>query len=78
MTATPLLSVRNLRKTFPIRKGLLAPRQFKVAVESVSFDIPPGHTLALVGESGSGKTTVGMMVLDLLALTTDAELPEAA
>jgi hypothetical protein len=33
MTATPLVSVRNLRKEFPVRKGLLGPRQVKVAVE---------------------------------------------
>lgn len=66
---TPLLSVRNLRKEFPGRGGWFGKRAPKVAVEDVSFEIPPGRTLALVGESGSGKTTVGLMLLDLLPPT---------
>jgi ABC-type oligopeptide transport system ATPase subunit len=66
---TPLLSVRDLKQYFPVRRGLLAPREWKKAVDGVSFDIPKGQTLALVGESGSGKTTVGLMVLDLLPPT---------
>jgi ABC-type oligopeptide transport system ATPase subunit len=64
-----LLSVRDLKKYFPVRRGLLAAKEWKKAVDGVSFDIPKGRTLALVGESGSGKTTVGMMVLDLLPRT---------
>lgn len=64
-----LLSVRDLKKYFPMRRGLLAAKEWKKAVDGVSFDIPKGRTLALVGESGSGKTTVGMMVLDLLPPT---------
>ena len=73
MTDVPLLSVRNLKKYFPIRKGLFAPREYKRAVDDVSFDIARGQTLALVGESGSGKSTVGLMLLDLLA-PTDGEI----
>ncbi|MCS6775078.1 MAG: ATP-binding cassette domain-containing protein [Chloroherpetonaceae bacterium] len=69
MTATPLISVRNLVKEFPVRRGLFTKRQVKVAVDGVSFDIQQGTTFALVGESGSGKTTVGLMVLDLLPPT---------
>ena len=65
----PLVSVRNLKKYFPIRKGLFAPKAYKKAVDDVSFDIAPGQTLALVGESGSGKSTVGLMLLDLLEPT---------
>ncbi|MBN2499329.1 MAG: ATP-binding cassette domain-containing protein [Anaerolineales bacterium] len=60
-----LLEVRNLRKYFPIRKGLFdntAKRQVK-AVDDVSFFINKGETLGLVGESGSGKTTTGRTIL---------------
>jgi len=66
---TPLVSVHNLKKYFPIRKGLFAPKAYKRAVDDVSFDIGQGQTLALVGESGSGKSTVGLMLLDLLEPT---------
>ncbi|HZT42576.1 MAG TPA: ATP-binding cassette domain-containing protein [Chthonomonadaceae bacterium] len=66
----PLLSVRGLKKYFPVRRQMpFAPLQWKKAVDGVDFDILRGHTLALVGESGSGKSTVGLMLLDLLAPT---------
>jgi oligopeptide/dipeptide ABC transporter ATP-binding protein len=57
----PLLRVRDLRVTFPPRRGHPAI----TAVDGVSFDIWPGTTLGLVGESGSGKTTTGRAVLQL-------------
>lgn len=57
---TPLLSVKNLSKTFH-RNG-----QSVHAVDSVSFTINAGETWALVGESGSGKSTTGRLVLGLL------------
>ncbi len=66
----PLLAVRGLTKKFPLRKKLFAPPLWKTAVDDVSFDIARGQTLALVGESGSGKSTVGLMLLDLLAITS--------
>jgi ABC-type oligopeptide transport system ATPase subunit len=68
MSETPLLTVRNLRKHFPVKSGLFG-RDYKKAVDGVSFDVPEGKTLALVGESGSGKSTVGLMILDLLEPT---------
>ena len=61
-----LLTVKNLIKQFPVRKGLLGAKAYKTAVDNVSFDIDKGQTLALVGESGSGKSTVGLMLLGLL------------
>jgi peptide/nickel transport system ATP-binding protein len=65
--AAPLLSVQNLSVRFPIRSGLLqrATGNF-TAVDSVSFDIRAGETLALVGESGCGKTTTGKAIVQLL------------
>jgi ABC-type oligopeptide transport system ATPase subunit len=68
MSAQPLLSVRDLKKHFPQKTGLFS-RSWKKAVDGVSFDIPEGETLALVGESGCGKSTVGFMILDLMAPT---------
>lgn len=65
----PVVSVKNLRKEFPVRGGLFTPKEVKVAVDDVSFDIARGKTLALVGESGSGKSTVGLMLLGLLETT---------
>ncbi len=66
-----LLSVRNLRKHFPVRKGVLARVVAQVkAVDDVSFDIAPGETLGLVGESGCGKTTAGRSLLRLIEPTS--------
>ena len=66
-TSKVVLSVRDLKKWFPIRKGLFSRVVAHVqAVDGVSFDIHKGETLGLVGESGCGKTTVGRTVLRLL------------
>ncbi len=63
----PLLDVIDLKKHFPISKGLLSRDSGKVyAVDGVSFHINQGETLGLVGESGCGKSTVGRTVLRLL------------
>jgi oligopeptide/dipeptide ABC transporter ATP-binding protein len=69
--AQPLLSVRDLRKHFPVRRGFLSRTAGVVkAVDGVSFDIHPGETLGLVGESGCGKTTVGRSILRLTEPTS--------
>jgi oligopeptide/dipeptide ABC transporter ATP-binding protein len=63
----PLLSIRNLSKSFPIKRGLLGRTVGEVrAVDDVSFDIARGETLSLVGESGCGKTTTGRAILRLI------------
>jgi len=68
--AAPLLSVRELKVHFPIRKGLFKHTVAHVhAVDGVSLDIGAGRTLALVGESGCGKTTVGKSILQLIRPT---------
>jgi oligopeptide/dipeptide ABC transporter ATP-binding protein len=68
---TALLEVRDLRKYFPVRHGLLQREAGAVrAVDGVSFDLAPGETLGIVGESGCGKTTLGRLVLRLLEPTS--------
>ena len=67
----PLLRVRELRKYFQVRKGILSRTVGQVkAVDGVSFDLAPGETLGLVGESGCGKTTVGRSILRLIEPTS--------
>jgi oligopeptide/dipeptide ABC transporter ATP-binding protein len=62
----PVLEVRDLKKHFPVQKGLLQRAAGTVyAVDGVSFSIAQGETLGLVGESGCGKSTVGRTVLRL-------------
>ena len=62
-----LVSVRGLKKYFPITRGILIQREIGSvkAVDDVSFDIYKGETLGLVGESGCGKTTTGRTMLQL-------------
>ena len=57
--SAPLLSVRELRRWFPVkRSGLFSgERNWLKAVDGVSFDLERGETLGLVGESGCGKST---------------------
>lgn len=62
-----LVSVRRLRKHFPIKEGVLQRVGGHVrAVDDVSFDIRRGETVGLVGESGCGKTTLGRCISGLL------------
>jgi oligopeptide transport system ATP-binding protein len=64
---TALIEVKNLKKYFPITRGILFQRRIGdiKAVDDVSFEIHRGETLGLVGESGSGKTTIGRTLLRL-------------
>lgn len=61
-----LLEVKNLKKFFPIKGGILGKTVARVhAVDDVSFSMRHGETLGLVGESGCGKSTLGRSVLRL-------------
>ena len=65
-----LLEVNNLKKYFPITKGIFSKVVNWVrAVDDISFHIKSGETLGLVGESGCGKTTVSRVILRLLEPT---------
>ena len=67
----PLLEVKNLRKLFPIHRGLLRRVSGHVrAVDDISFYIDPGETLGLVGESGCGKTTAARCIVRAIQPTS--------
>jgi len=67
MSDEPLVHIENLKKHFPIRRGIIFQRQVGAvqAVDGVSFDIHRGETMGLVGESGCGKSTTGRTMLRL-------------
>ncbi|MDP6708646.1 MAG: dipeptide ABC transporter ATP-binding protein [Alphaproteobacteria bacterium] len=71
------MEVTDLKKHFPITKGLLSRTVGHVfAVDGVSFTIGEGETLGLVGESGCGKSTVGRTVLRLIEPTAGSIVVE--
>jgi len=69
-----LVQVRDLKKWFPVQKGLLdqilaGRTDYVHAVDGVSFDIRRGEVLGLAGESGSGKSTTGRAIIRLIEPT---------
>ncbi|MGD9396890.1 MAG: ATP-binding cassette domain-containing protein [Candidatus Thorarchaeota archaeon] len=74
----PLISVKNMRKWFPVNTGFLSSLLYKQelyvkAVDGVTFDIIKGEVLVLAGESGCGKTTTGRCILHL-EVPTDGDV----
>lgn len=63
--AAPLLSVRDVAKTFTLGAGVTSGKRTLRAVDGVSFDVHSGETLGLVGESGCGKSTLGRVLMNL-------------
>ena len=65
-----LLEVKDLKKWFPVRQGLIKrSKGFVKAVDGVNLFVKKGETLGLVGESGCGKTTTGRTIMRLLEPT---------
>ncbi len=65
-----LLEIKNIKKHFPLQKGLFGGvKSWVKAVDDVSLSVRKGRTLGLVGESGCGKTTLGRTILRLVEPT---------
>ena len=68
-----LLSVSNLKKSFPIQKGILLRKQGIISVlNGISFHVNQGEILGIVGESGCGKSTLSRLFLMLESATQGA------
>ena len=65
----PLLTVDDLKVTFPVKSGLFGKTQNLRAVDGVSFTLHQGETLGVVGESGCGKSTLARAVMKLAPKT---------
>lgn len=66
-----ILEVRELKKYFPIERGIFkSAAGFLKAVDGVSFSLAEKETLGIVGESGCGKTTLAKLILKLIAPTS--------
>jgi peptide/nickel transport system ATP-binding protein len=61
----PVLQARQLRKVFKVKAEGSRQTEDLVAVDDVSFELPPSGSVGLVGESGSGKTTVARIIAGL-------------
>lgn len=69
-----ILEIENLKKLFPIRRGvgqmLKGEQKFVHAVDGVSFKVKKGEIFGLIGESGCGKTTTGKLIMQLIESTS--------
>lgn len=66
-----IVEVRNLKKYFPIERGIFRKRLGSVkAIDGISFSVEKATTLGIMGRSGSGKTTLAKLLLRLLPLTS--------
>ena len=74
-TGQVMLEAVNLKKYFPVTKGLLISKitGYIKAVDGISFQLRSGETLGVVGESGCGKSTTAKMML-MLEEPTDGSI----
>jgi len=63
---TYAVELRNVRRVFRARAGVMAPERVVRAVDGVSFAMHVGDVLGIVGESGCGKSTLARLILGLL------------
>ncbi len=63
----PLLAIDSLTRSFEKAGSLFTKKQHFFAVRDVSFEIHDNETIGLVGESGCGKSTVGNLLIGILA-----------
>ena len=61
--------MNNLIEIKKLSVGFHSQGKRKTVVNSISFNIPKGKTVALVGESGSGKTITALSILKTIALS---------
>jgi len=64
-----LLTIKNLKVYFELKRGLFAKKATVYAVDNVSFDVYAGETLGIVGESGCGKSTLARSLVGLTPIT---------
>jgi oligopeptide/dipeptide ABC transporter ATP-binding protein len=71
-SGTPLISLRGVKKYFPITRGIIFQKKVGQvhAVDGVDLEIYPGETLGLVGETGCGKSTLARVVMRLFDATS--------
>lgn len=73
MNSKPLIQIENLKKYYPINKGIRdvfrRKKSYVKAIDDISFTINKGEILGLAGESGSGKTTTGEILVRLQDIT---------
>ncbi|MGV1761334.1 oligopeptide/dipeptide ABC transporter ATP-binding protein [Rhizobium sp. A22-96] len=63
--SAPMLEIRKLCKSFPVRNAFGRQIGAVAAVDEVSFSIEKGQVYGLAGESGSGKSTIARMIMGL-------------